>query len=294
MRQIATKAENVIDGFEGWEDRFEGDEQQTSGGKVIQGTLTKFTNEAEWLTKDGAEMAPDRELIVVDIVRVANRWKDQLPVETIILEPGQKFPDIQKLNEKIPQSEWEKGPEGQPKGPWQKQQIVYLLDPLTLDRYCWPTSTAGGDIAIRELVDKVKWMRKFRGGQVSPVVTLSDIFMNTRFGGRQRPHFIIKRWISLGADEKLLPAPTSPASEAEAPKAEPLPGAGTVEEPTLSEQMGDEMPPWNDSPDIPPATTEKKQPPAATLQSIRASEVVLKSKPQMTKRGVQKIAGARR
>src|SRR6516162_5125008 len=31
--------------------------------------------------------------------------------------------------------------------------------------------------------------------------------MNTRFGGRQRPHFLIKRWVNLGPDEKVLPAP---------------------------------------------------------------------------------------
>jgi hypothetical protein len=271
---------NMIDGFEGYEDRFEGGElQQASAGRVIQGTIVKFTNEAEWLIKDGAELSPDHELIAVDIIRVVQKWKEKLPVETIILEPGQKFPDVKKLNEETPQSEWVKGPDGQLRGPFQKQQIVYLLDPVTLDRFCWPTGTVGGDIAIRELVDKTKWMRKFRGGQVCPVVTLSDVFMNT--GGRQRPHFIIKRWIALGGDEKpALAAPPS-GTVAEPPKTEPLPGTKTVE----GEQMNDEIPPFDDSPniDVPKTSSPPVQPKPATPQT-----------PPINKKGVQEIASGRR
>ena len=76
-----------------------------------------------------------------------------------------------------------------------------------MDRYTFPTGTVGGQIAVRELVDKTKWMRKLRGANVYPVTTLSDTFMPTRFGGRQRPHFEIKRWISFGPDEKALSDP---------------------------------------------------------------------------------------
>jgi hypothetical protein len=88
-------------------------------------------------------------------------------------------------------------------------------------------------------------MRKFRGAHVYPVVALSDTFMKTRFGGRQRPHFIVKRWVNLGPDEKVLPAPKPPALESSATKAEPSPGLKTVEEPSLKEQMNDEVP-WSD------------------------------------------------
>src|SRR5262249_8586513 len=38
---------------------------------------------------------------------------------------------------------------------------------------------------------------------------LSDVFMSTRFGGRQRPHFNYVRWIRLGESEETatLPSP---------------------------------------------------------------------------------------
>jgi hypothetical protein len=48
------KVDNV-DGFEGYEDRIEGDEQPQAGG-VIQGNVIKFMNEATWVTRDGEEL----------------------------------------------------------------------------------------------------------------------------------------------------------------------------------------------------------------------------------------------
>jgi hypothetical protein len=228
------------DGFEGYEDRIEGDEARQGGG-VIHGSVVKFSNEAAWVTRDGEELLPDLELIAVDIGRVVQKWKDQAPVETIILEPGQKYPDIEELNDKTPRSEWTEGPDGKPHGPWQAQHIVYLLNAATMDRYSFPTGTTGGAIAVRDLVDKTKWMRRFRGQHVYPVVTLSDTFMNTRFGGRQRPHFLIKRWVNLGPDEKVLPAPPTQKALDHLTMEQPT-EPPTVEPPSLSEQMNDDLP----------------------------------------------------
>ena len=105
---------------------------------------------------------------------------DQKPAETIILAPHQKFPDVAKLNADVPREEWVEGPDGNPRGPWQAQHIVYLLDPTTMDRFSFPTGTIGGAIAVRDLTDKVKWMRRFRGQSVLAVVSLRDVFMPTK------------------------------------------------------------------------------------------------------------------
>src|SRR5206468_11998745 len=93
-----------------------------------------------------------------------------------------------------------------------------------------------------------KWMRKFRGAHVYAVVTLSDTFMNTKFGGRQRPHFLIKRWIILGGDggepvaqvvPPTLPSPGDAAKPASVNEAlEQFAKPKTVEPPTLKESMG--------------------------------------------------------
>jgi hypothetical protein len=208
----ALTPKKITDGFAGYEDRTEGsDQQQTTN--VIRGSVIKFTNEASWVTRDGEELSPDLELVATDVARVVQKWQDQVPVETRKLGPGEKFPDLDQLNTDTPRSEWGKGPDGQPRGPWQNQHILYLLDPTTLDEFSFPTGTTGGAIATRELVQKIKWMRKFKGPHLFPVVCLSDKFMQTKFGGRQRPHFLIKRWAegNGGEEQVLLPAPAAPS-----------------------------------------------------------------------------------
>jgi hypothetical protein len=100
--------------------------------------------------------------------------------------------------------------------------------------------------------------------------------MNTRFGGRQRPHCVVKRWVQFGGEKPALPAP-------EPPKAEPLPGVKAVAEPSLGEQMNDEIP-WNDSPDI-----NVPKAPSPPLQHKPA----VAQKPAITRKGITKIAGGR-
>jgi len=63
--------------------------------------------------------------------------------------------------------------------------------------------TVGGGIAVRDLIDRVSWMRKFRGEQVYAVVSPSAAPMKTRHGTRLRQHFVIKRWIGLSSDGSL-------------------------------------------------------------------------------------------
>jgi hypothetical protein len=165
-----------LDGFAGYEDRIEGDDRP-QGYAVIQGTIIKLNNEGEWVTNDGDELSSELELVASDVARIVQKWIDQKPEETIIVAPGQKFPDVEEMNKKAPRSEWRENLNGEMVGPWQMQNVLYLVDPETLDKYTYPTSTTGGAIAIRELC---------------------DMHMKTRFGGRQRPHFSIKYWV--GAD----------------------------------------------------------------------------------------------
>jgi len=232
--EVAKKPAQPIDGFAGYEDAVEGNEQQTSN-RVIQGELVKFTNEVNWVTGAGEELPSDLELVVIDIGRVVQKWKDGNPVETRVLQPGEKFPDIDALNETVPKKEWAEGPDGKPRGPWQSQHVVYLLDPRKMGRYTWPTGTVGGAIAVRDIVDRTCWMRKYRGANVYPVVRLSDVFMPTRFGGRQRPYFNIERWISLDGSGAVLTPTELPALESP-PTAPP-----EVKPPSAKEVTDDEV-----------------------------------------------------
>jgi hypothetical protein len=266
----------LTDGFDGFEHRVEGDDDD---GRVAPGggDITKFTNNTTYELRDGTQVSSELELIVGDILRVVVKWVNQAVVEQRVLAPGERVPDIAALNNACPKSEWGVDFNNNPKGPWAFQHLLLLLDPKTMDKYRLPTSTVGGGIAVRELVDKTKMMRRYRGEQVYPIIKLADKFMNTRFGGRQRPHFVVQRWVQFGGDKPALAAPTEP------PKTD-LPGTKVVTEPSLSEQMRDEVP-WNDSPDI--DTPKTASPPMQHKPTAP-------QKPSINKRGVQKIAGGRR
>jgi hypothetical protein len=254
------KVENnlpVADGFDGYEDRVEGDDQPERTS-VIQGTLLRFTNDFAWMTNEDDELSSTLELFFIDVLRVVPKWgPDGKPAgPPIVVEPGQRFPDVDKMNAEAPRDEWIEQ-FGKMVGPYQRQHVCYLLDTATMTKYTFPTSTVGGSIAVRELVDKVKWMRKFRGAHVCPVVTLATKHMKTDYGRRERPHFIIKRWVDLGGDGgDLLPVPTTPtnggAGTAEKPVEDKKAGLGTVDlaksigkpvtPPTHAENMNDDLP----------------------------------------------------
>jgi hypothetical protein len=228
MTEIVKQGTTFVDNFDGWEDGVEGDDRPEGAG-IIQGTLLKFSNEATWVTRDDDELASDLELVAVDVVRVVQKWEDRRPVETNTLEPGQKFPDLEEMNAKVPQSEWIEG-DGKPRGPWQAQHILYLVDLKTMDKYTYPTGTTGGRIAVGDLREKLVWMRRMRGPNVYPAVILSDTFMKTRFGGRQRPHFRIVRWVRLGGGGVEVEALPPPATQT------PMP------ESSLAEELNDDLP----------------------------------------------------
>ena len=273
----------TFDGFSGYEDRVEGENRQ-QGGSVIKGMLVKFTNDAAWIDTNDDELPAELELVVVDVLRVVTKFVDQKLVEQRILAPGEMYPDIEALNAATPKSEWSTGPSGEPRGPWQKQHVLYLLNLETMDRYTYPTGTTGGAIATRELVDKTNWVRRLRGPNLYPRVALRDVFMNTKFGGRQRPHFEIKGWVQLGDDgAKALPTPAPTPLP-------PMPGVKEMPEPTLSEHMGgDEVPTFDDPlPEIDGRVAD------AGAEAAQSAPRKPAAQSHTTKRGVTKFAGGRR
>jgi hypothetical protein len=252
--ELSKQKQIELDGFDSYDDSVEGPDRPPSN----QGSILKFTNEARWVTREGEEIPPTKELIAIGIGREVVKWntnKDEPPARTI-LEPGQRFPDIEKFNAETPQSEWIETPDGRMRGPYEAHHVVYLLDPVTMSRYRYPTGTVGGHIAVSELVDQTKWMRRIRGANVYAVLVLTDVFMKTRWGGRQRPHLRPVRWITFGDGGDLPvvrpPKLVSPCiaatldqfaeqSQQTSPE-KPQTGMQTVEPPNLKEEIDDHIP----------------------------------------------------
>jgi hypothetical protein len=277
MSEIVKAVTHELDGFDAFESAVEGEEGRASSS-LIQGDRISFTNEATWvITNSSVRLPPDLELLVWDVLRVVNKWPVEpgaAPIESRVLGPGEKIPDLKKLNNETPQEEWRMGPSGQMEGPFQFQYLIYLFDEKTSARYTWATSTIGGAICVRDCVERTNFMRKYKGARVHARVKLFNTFMNTRFGGRQRPQFIyMPNWVRLGESEETaaLPGPeqvkppgvketldqfakdaklaakvvtkmTEPQAQAKTAAPKQPTGLQVVNKPTAKEVTGDEIP----------------------------------------------------
>jgi hypothetical protein len=127
-----------------------------------------------------------------------------------VLEPGEPWPDIDALNAQAPREEW-RDAFGKSVGPWEKCRALYLFCPRTCKAFTWPTTTVGGDRALRELKEAIRVARAtLYGPHAHAVVTLGSVFMQTKYGGRQRPDIKIQRFINGGPggsiEAKSVPA----------------------------------------------------------------------------------------
>jgi hypothetical protein len=269
MSEIVKKKVQPLDNFADFDDSVQtvdGDTDQSVGPRLV-GVRLKFTNRATWETPEGTDLTGCI-LLAANIRRTEVKWGDTAPITVRELEPGDKYRDLDAVNETIPKSEWRKGPDGKLRGPWERQHVVEFVDIATMERFSWPTNTIGGGKAIIELRDRILLMRRFRGINVYPLVALSDTFMPTRHGGRQRPHLPVKDWrritegglepVSADAQPRLpapaeapsFPASTPPWTAETSPNAPPAKPAASQQaptlqavcEPTTAEEMNDDLP----------------------------------------------------
>lgn len=213
------------------------DPAEHNDGQVIRGIILKCV-EGNWTDADGARITAGTKLLAWATTQALQRWRNKLPVQTVIKKSGAPLPDVDELNSKIPQAQWETGLNG-PRPPWVKQQIVYLLNPIDGGEYTFISSTTGAAIAVERLRDKVKNMRMLRGEQVVPVVELGSKSMATKFGTKLRPDFGVVEWRNLGGPTAAQAALTHEI--------------GTkVEAPTLAEELNDSLPDFDARASEPP------------------------------------------
>jgi hypothetical protein len=222
--EIEKSQTRELDGFGGFTDAIEGGEGgkgQLLSGVSLLGLKLKYLDPL-WTDPDEQEVKTT--LVAHNVERKVQKWLDNTrPVATIMLTPGQPWPDIEKMNAACPETEWREK-FGKKQGPWQGEHNVLFFDPNTMVRYWWPSpiTTAGSAICVRELVAQTKLMRSFKGVHVYPLVELSHTFFPTNYGGRERPSLVVKDWMRFGEGGNLvLPAATTP----------PLTGSNSVTPP---------------------------------------------------------------
>jgi hypothetical protein len=222
------------------------------GARLLRFVTDHFT------TREGETIDPKRELITLGLVKVVQKFVDKKLVDTIIVAPGAKMPDVEAMNDKAPREEWGVDFNGNPAGPYARVLVLKLLDAQSMDRYAFVTKSIGGSVAIGDLSDKIKILRRIRGPNATAVVACDTALMKTRFGTRiKRPDFKILRYINLGGDggggelieankpKSIEPPTPTAATTAAAPLgvAAKLDAFGaTIEPPTLKEETEDEVP----------------------------------------------------
>jgi len=244
MSNDLTKKPSIeVDGFAGYSDEVVGsDGDDRVSRSVILGTRIKFID-AKWVTTDGTVVPSDLPLVAMNIKRIVNKWgrdTEKGPLESRELEPGEPYPDFKALNTKVPQKQWVRGFDGELRGPFMGQRVVYFLNTDTMEKYTWIDNlTVGGSIAMSDLVDQTQLMRKLRRANgILPKVTLSDIYMHTKYGGRQRPHFKVVDWIVIGGSE---PTPITGPSGGQLPPADAAVKVTSVKKPSAKEITDDEI-----------------------------------------------------
>jgi hypothetical protein len=171
------------------------DDGEDRGSHPIKGPIVKCTD-GFWSARDGSKLPG--QLLACGTATILQCWKDGMPIDTVSEYP---LPNVDSLNEKIPEETWEKDKfTGVKVAPWRKCWLAYLLDPVTMARYTFINSTAGARQAVDNLRDAVKLMRGIRGDSATPLVELASAPMKTKYGTKNRPEFRIVRWVVLGGD----------------------------------------------------------------------------------------------
>jgi hypothetical protein len=127
MQHYKQKALTTPSANDGWADA-----AVEAAERMIRGTLLKF---ADWRWSAGKEASPVKDgtkLVAVGTLALWQRWENGKPVEIIVRQPGKRLPDRDELGH-LDESQWEKGPDGEPKDPWHNTRLVYLVDPRTAE-----------------------------------------------------------------------------------------------------------------------------------------------------------------
>jgi hypothetical protein len=181
-----------IESDDGWSDA-----AAESAERTIKGTLVKFTDWKWFKGKESIEIEEGTALVVLGTTAAWVKWSGGKPVEYRMRQAGHRLPERDELGD-LDESEWEFGPDGQPKDPWQNTRFVYLVDPVSAEAFTFSTSSWGGRAAVSDLAEQIQRVRCARPGAV-PVVELRAAPWLTKHGRKSRPFFKVVDWRGGGS-----------------------------------------------------------------------------------------------
>ena len=145
-----------------------------------------------WRKWWAAQVADDRTVLLVE----------QMPEE-----PRQSLGDTDPAM-------WELSPEGKPRDPWVRTNILELADHATGQTYLYATQSKGGIGCIGALCEAYSKLHRQRPAEWVPIVEIgNDFYTHPQYGKTYVPTLVIVGWL----DEAGKPAGDEPAERAAAP-----------------------------------------------------------------------------
>jgi len=189
-----------LDSFSGYTDETEAGSGATNSSFA---PMVKFSNDHRYVLRDGTELPHDKKYIVAEIRRCVVKWPAdrEQPPEKEFLPLGARWPDLAARNEATPKDEWVVGPDGVPKGPYEAERQVLLLEEKTMTPYLFVTQTGGGAKAVSDLARQTEMTQNIYGKPVIPVITLKTAMWSPRFK-KLRPDFHVERHVMLSGDAR--------------------------------------------------------------------------------------------
>jgi len=178
----------IVQSDDGWADA-----AAENAERVIKGTLLKYSDWKWTKGKENIEVKEDISFVALATAAGWVKWHDGKPSgEPLTRQPGKKLPERDELGD-LDKTEWELGPDGQPKDPWQNTRFVYLVDPISAEAYTFVTASWGGRQAVNDLADQIQRVR-YRNPGASPLVELHAEPWMTKFGRKSKPFFKVIGW----------------------------------------------------------------------------------------------------
>jgi hypothetical protein len=181
---------------DGWVEAASDNDEQT-----MRGDLLRFTDWRWTAGKERRQLPRGTKLVAVSTAAAWVRWFGNKPIETVWRKPGRKLPDREDLSF-TDEAQWDIGPDGEPRDPWQNTRYVYLIDPKTAEAFTFSTSSWGGRRAVADLGDQITRTRAVHADAV-PLVELDAAEMPTKHGLKSKPVFKIVAWRTADQNKEV-------------------------------------------------------------------------------------------
>jgi hypothetical protein len=165
---------------------------------LLRGELLKCTDGHWFVGKEGSALAHDTRMVALGTAASWVKWVNGKPDEFRIRRAGETMLERDELGDNVA-ADWETGPDGQPRDPWQNTRFLWLVDPKTAAAYTFSTSSWSGRSAVIGLGDQITRMRVARPG-VNPIIEFSSAPLQTKFGRKMKPVLKIVGWVGGGGE----------------------------------------------------------------------------------------------